>query len=323
MMPVTAGRVKRSETGGRGHGRTRASLAQTREYPAGRCAVVASPSRPRHALAPRWCRGRMRRGLTRAVFNAIHRNHLVYNACWENPRLDRIALRLGPTDTVVVITSAGCNALDYALDGPRHIHAVDLNPRQNALLELKQAGIRALDYDTFFAVFGRGRLAGWAPIYRDLLRPQLSPWARQYWDARGAYFQDSSGSSFYFRGTTGAVARAMNFYLDRIARARGGIEALLEAPTLEAQRGIYDRLLGSRLWTPLLKWIAGHDLTLSLLAVPPPQRRHLEATHRRGIADFIQDRIEAVFTRVPLADNYFWRVYLTGAYQARLLPGDA
>jgi len=93
----------------------------------------------------------------RAVFNAIHGGQLVYNACWEDPRLDREALRLGPDDTVVVITSAGCNALDYALDGPRRIHAVDLNPRQNALLELKQAGIRALDFETFFQMFGRGR----------------------------------------------------------------------------------------------------------------------------------------------------------------------
>ena len=28
---------------------------------------------------------------------------------------------------MLVVTSAGCNALDYALTGPRHIHAVDLN----------------------------------------------------------------------------------------------------------------------------------------------------------------------------------------------------
>ena len=53
-------------------------------------------------------------------------------------------LELGPDDNVLVITSAGCNALDYALAGPRHVYAVDLNPRQNALLELKKAAIRAL-----------------------------------------------------------------------------------------------------------------------------------------------------------------------------------
>src|SRR5262245_48504534 len=107
-------------------------------------------------------------------FDLVHRHNLVYNACWEDPRLDRQALGLGPDDTLLMITSAGCNALDYALLGPRRIHAVDLNPRQNALLELKAAGIRRLDFDTFFALFGRGRLPGCRRVYRDRLRPELS-----------------------------------------------------------------------------------------------------------------------------------------------------
>ena len=88
------------------------------------------------------------------VFNLVHRHNLVYNTCWEDPRLDRVALELGPSDTVVVITSAGSNALDYVLAGPRHVHAVDMNPRQNALLELKLSGIKNLDFDTFFQMFG-------------------------------------------------------------------------------------------------------------------------------------------------------------------------
>lgn len=48
------------------------------------------------------------------VFNLVHGNNLVYNTCWEDPRLDRVALELTPGDNLLVITSAGCNALDYA-----------------------------------------------------------------------------------------------------------------------------------------------------------------------------------------------------------------
>ncbi len=90
------------------------------------------------------------------MFGFVHGNNLVYNTCWEDPRLDHVALELGPTDRVMMITSAGCNALDYALKSPARIHCVDVNPRQNALLELKQQCIRKLDYDDFFAFFGRG-----------------------------------------------------------------------------------------------------------------------------------------------------------------------
>ena len=76
------------------------------------------------------------------VFSVVHGNNLVYNTCWEDPRLDHQALNLTADDTVLVITSAGCNALDYALAAPKKVVAVDMNPRQNALLELKIAGIR-------------------------------------------------------------------------------------------------------------------------------------------------------------------------------------
>jgi S-adenosylmethionine-diacylgycerolhomoserine-N-methlytransferase len=47
-------------------------------------------------------------------------------------------MELDRHSSVVMITSAGCNALDYLLDDPARIHAIDVNFRQNALLELKQ-----------------------------------------------------------------------------------------------------------------------------------------------------------------------------------------
>ena len=92
------------------------------------------------------------------IFDALYSRPLVYNTCWEDPAVDRQALHLGPQDTVMVITSAGCNALDYALQGPAKVYAIDANPRQNALLELKMAGIRKLGFDDFFAIFGSGFL---------------------------------------------------------------------------------------------------------------------------------------------------------------------
>ncbi|MDB4756823.1 BtaA family protein, partial [Mariniblastus sp.] len=70
--------------------------------------------------------------ISQRVFKTVHQNNLVYNTCWEDPRLDRVALEIGPDENVLVITSAGCNALDYALNSPNHVYAVDMNPRQNA-----------------------------------------------------------------------------------------------------------------------------------------------------------------------------------------------
>jgi len=131
---------------------------------------------------------RLRDRVDHAVFNAIYSRNLVYNACWEDPAIDRQVLAIGPDDTLLAITSAGCNVLDYALLGPRQIHAVDANPRQTALLELKIAGIVALEFDDFFAIFGEGYHPNFAELYTCHLRPQLSEFARTWRDKHQDWF---------------------------------------------------------------------------------------------------------------------------------------
>lgn len=256
--------------------------------------------------------------LSRVFFQLVHRHSLVYNTCWEDPRLDRAALRLGGTDHLVMITSAGCNALDYALDGPRRIDCVDMNPRQNALLELKIAGIRALSHAEFFALFGQGGVRDFAALYQDALRPRLSARARTYWDRHQGFFQPPG--SFYFRGTSGRFARAVNFYIDRVVRLREPINALLHAPSLAQQRDIYRDCIRDGFWTRMLRWLMNRDAPLALLGVPRAQREHLEQTTQTGIAAFIEGCLHAVFHDLPLADNYFWRVYLTGRYEPDCCP---
>ena len=253
------------------------------------------------------------------VFNLVHGNNLVYNTCWEDPRLDRVALNLRPTDNVLVITSAGCNALDYALTNVNHVFAVDMNPRQNALLELKLAGIKRLEYEDFFAMFGGGRLAGARQTYQSCLRGELSPWSQNYWD-RWIKFFDNRRRSFYFRGTSGAFARLINIYVDRVCRVRPQVNAILSASSVEEQSRIYYDELQERFWSRPMRFAMNRDTTLSMVGVPKAQRRQVETQYEGGIVKFVQDCVEAVFAKLPLADNYFWRVYLTGQYAPHCSP---
>ncbi|MCY2967998.1 MAG: BtaA family protein [Planctomycetota bacterium] len=254
-------------------------------------------------------------------FQLVHQHNLVYNTCWEDPRLDRVALDTGPDDEILVITSAGCNALDYALTEPRKVHCVDMNPRQNALLALKLAGIRSLGHEDFFSLFGMGATERYRELYEDALRPQLHGFARRYWDRNIKFFRKNRGrSSFYFHGTAGYFARTINRYVDRVLRIREGVERILNARSVEEQQEIYNRELKSVVWNRLVRWFVGRDTTLSLLGVPRPQRQQVENTYEGGIATFIEDCVESVFTKLPLHDNYFWRVYLTGHYTTSCCP---
>src|SRR6185369_653793 len=186
---------------------------------------------------------------------------------------------------------------------------------QNALLELKLAAIRRLDYGEFFEMFGSGRMPGCRDVYRDRLRPTLSRSACAFWDRRIGFFEgESRHESFYFRGSSGWFARLINEYIDRVAGVRGPVNALLQAGSVEEQRVIYNMHLKSVLWSRFLRWTLGRDSVLSLVGVPPPQRQQVERDYAGGIVRFIEDCVEAVFACLPLRDNYFWRVYLTGEY---------
>ncbi len=255
------------------------------------------------------------------IFKVVHGKNLIYNTCWEDPALDRIALQLQPDDRLVVISSGGCNALDYLLAGVGEVNAVDVNPIQNALLELKAVAIRHLDYDSFFALFGRGYAPSARQMYMDTLRAELSRPARAYWDRNIGFFLGKGWrKSFYYRGTSGLLAKLVLTNVNIMHRLRGPIEAMLAAKTVEEQAAVYNGRIRDKIWTPWLRWFLSRSVTLSLIGVPWPQRDQITNQYPGGVSQFIRDALETVVTKLPFQDNYFWRVYIQGHYTPECCP---
>ena len=246
------------------------------------------------------------------------RNRIVYPSCWEDPRVDRAALRISSDDTVLVITSGGCNALAYALDAPRHVFAVDLNFRQNALLELKLAGLLGMEFDDFFDFFGHGYSPAAKKIYHSRMRGLLSGPARRYWDRRIRDFACRS-RSFYYRGGIGAGAWLFKLYVDYVARLRPALNRLFAAASLEEQVAIYRDELRGQFWSWIVRRALNHRGALALAGIPTAQIRHASQS-APDIAEHLDRCAMDVLGRVPLSDNYFWQLYVHGAYTRTCCP---
>ncbi|MEM1433941.1 MAG: BtaA family protein [Pseudomonadota bacterium] len=258
--------------------------------------------------------------LSRGFFAQVHGRNLVYNTCWEDPRCDREALELTADHNVLMITSAGCNALDYALDDPRHIYCIDVNPRQNALLELKIAAIRGLDHETFFRMFGEGQLRDIEAVYGKRIRPHLQDEARAFWDSHLRFFRPGRLlPSFYYHGTSGWFARLMTLYL-KSRKAYATVGTLFEVESPAERRQIYLDHIRDRVWSGLLRKLIGYGPTLSLVGVPRSQQLQIAEHYNGGVAQFVEDALETVFTRLPTKDNYFWWIYLFGYYTEERCP---
>ena len=73
--------------------------------------------------------------------NIIH-----YSQCWEDPTTLIKALRISPEDNVISIASGGDNTLALLLENPKSITAIDSNPAQIYLCELKIKAIHEKVY---------------------------------------------------------------------------------------------------------------------------------------------------------------------------------
>lgn len=253
------------------------------------------------------------------IFSGIHTNNLVYNTCWEDPRCDRELLQLKSDSSIVMITSAGCNALDYLLDQPASIDCIDVNARQNSLLELKQAMLKHTNHELLFEYFGNGRHPEAAHVYHTQIRAHLSKPSQKYWDKKIEYFaRKSPKKSFYYRGTSGSIAWIFRKYLNFRPKTKKLVNELLESKTLPEQADIYSRLKPKFL-THAVKWLMGRHITLAMVGVPRPQ---IDLIHNSegGFVGFVERCLSHVFTKMPLTDNYFWTVYLKGHYTPACCP---
>jgi len=87
----------------------------------------------------------------------VNQNGLLYAADSEDPRLDSAILNITPDDSICMLASAGDNALDFLLQRPKQIVAVDQSLGQTALLDLKIAMIRTASPDVLMGVFGENQ----------------------------------------------------------------------------------------------------------------------------------------------------------------------
>ena len=255
-----------------------------------------------------------------SLFRNFHQHNLIYNTCWEDPRIDRQLLELDAGSRVVMLTSAGCNALDYLLDNPAAIHAIDVNPRQNALLKLKLALFERGDFDDLFAMFGSGSHRNFRSVYSSV-RPSLPNYARAFWDRKIEYFDTSNRKqSFYYHGGAGAVAWLLTRYLLREKRQlKSHIMDLIDAESIDEQKAIYSRI-EPYLWGRFISWIMEQPMTMTMLGVPRAQVRLISQEYPGGLRGFLSDKLRRVATEVLIRDNYFWRVYLTGSYSRDCCP---
>ncbi len=229
---------------------------------------------------------------------------VIYAQCWEDPESDREALQIRPDDTVFSITSGGCNVLTFLIDNPRSVYALDVNPRQNYLLDLKMGAFAVLPYFEMLELLGVRDSRRRRDLY-GRVRGALGKESRTYWDAR----QVSVDGGIIHAGRYESYMRLLRRCLESV-KGKRLIRAFFETDDPAERVRLYRREWDTPLWRFFTRIFLSRGLMSALFT--GEFFRYVEGSFSFG-AHFAR-LVERALTEMPLRENYFASYILLGRY---------
>lgn len=248
----------------------------------------------------------------------------LYHQSWEDPIPDHKVLKVDENDVCLSLTSGGCNILELLLQGAKQVIAVDVNPAQNALLELKCVAIKHLKYNDFWKLFGEGKHERFQELYNADLAPFLSETSRKFWDEKNYYFVNG----LYFHGSMGKVAKATQVLVNLFGLKAKYLQ-LISCKTLEQQQKVWtdikannlntnshtnvvlERLFRLLCFNKAITWFAG--------GVPEKQFELIKQDGMK-VSEYFYRCIDNVMMNTLLSENHFYYNILNGQYSHNTCP---
>lgn len=227
---------------------------------------------------------------------------LMFTQSWEDPDCDLAALRPAPGETLLTVASGGDNTLGFLLADPARVIALDLNPTQIWLLELKMAAFRRLSHGDLLHLLGVRSTDGARDLYRRV-RNDLSEAARRFWDGHLEWMDQgvlvSGGFERYF-----ALLRTGL----RLVVGRRRLKALF-AQDPGSQARFYEREWNTLRWRALVRVLCSRRVLGSRL-----DQSWFQDAEAPSFGAHFQRLAAHVIAELPARSNYFLAQILLGRY---------
>jgi S-adenosylmethionine-diacylglycerol 3-amino-3-carboxypropyl transferase len=229
-----------------------------------------------------------------------------YAQCWEDPEILMQALEVTARDDVLSIASGGDNSFALLLKHPKSLTAIDRNPAQLFLVELKMRAIQEFDFEDFVGFVGVRPCHRRRQLYASL-RTRLGEKARGYWDGR----EDEIEKGVIHSGRFERYFAIFRRFVLPLIHNRKTVQQFLSAPSLQEQQIFYERVWSNRRWRFLFQVFFGKFL-LGYLGRDPSFFKYvtLETVGRELLR-----RTRRGLTEIPIGSNYFVEYILTGHYR--------
>lgn len=258
-----------------------------------------------------------KQGLMQKMF-AVWFDAFVYNQIWEDPRVDLQALKLDGESRILTISSGGCNALNYLVESPESVTAVDLNRHHIFLTRLKIAAIEHLPtYEDFFNLFGYGKHPKNVENYEKYLAPNLDADSRKFWESNGFFGKIVHGKRINYFVKGGLYNHSRNGYFlrffHRFAKLIGSdTKKLIATKTPAEQEEFYKENVSPFFDSLFVQTLGKLPITMFGLGIPPQQYAELKKDLAEGgnVIDIYRERAHRLASVYDIKDNYFaWQAF--------------
>ena len=229
-----------------------------------------------------------------------------YSNCWEDADVLLAGLNPPAGGQLLSIASGGDNTFSLLTCNPSLVVAIDLNPTQLALVELKRAAFRALSHEQMLGFLGFSDPVdeSRAATYRQL-KAILPDSARDYWDAH----PELIGQGVIH---TGKFERYFRIFRQRIlplVHSRKRVHQLIAEKSPEEQERFYDETWNTLRWRWMFRFFFSRRV-MGRLGRDPELFRYVEGS----VADRILQRTRHALTAIPTHSNPYVRYILDGSF---------
>jgi S-adenosylmethionine-diacylglycerol 3-amino-3-carboxypropyl transferase len=233
-----------------------------------------------------------------------------YSQCWEDAEVLIGALKPSPHDTVLSVTSGGCNTLALAASGVSTVYSIDKNSEQNYLLELKLKAIQTLDNEMLLEFLGYKKSSKREELYNRISH-NLTSEAKNYWDKNGK----AIGIGIAHCGKFEKYLRVFQRYILPLVHTKKRVAQLLNPKGSAEQQIFYDTRWNTSRWRLMFR------VFFSRFVMSRSGRSPEMFTHSQNISasQLYFKRTERALYSEPVKDNFFLSYTLLGS-QSELLP---
>ncbi len=235
-------------------------------------------------------------------------NIIRYANCWEDADVLLQHLAIESNDKIISVASGGDNSFSMLITDNVLVHAIDINPLQLYVCEIKKHAIKALDYESYLRFLGVHPEPNRWKLFEQFssnLSNEVLLWA----NANSKFIQ----TGIMHHGKFEKYFKLFRKYIMPLVHSKKTIATLFESKPEEAQQQFYTEKFNNKRWRFLFRKFFS-EKNMGKYGRDPKFLEQVDIP----VAEYVYKKAQTHLSSVSCQQNYFLQYIFLGNYTTAL-----